>query len=304
MFALSYTRHILDNDELVEVNPHFEEVARKEGFYSQDLVKQLGEGKHLKDMDGAPDWAKRVFVTAHDISPEWHVKMQAAFQRHTDNAVSKTVNFPHEATAEDVARVYLMAWEEGLKGITIYRDGCRDKQVLTTGGSAAKSEASKAAGGLLVPRKRPKTTRGATEKITTGCGNMYVTGNFDQHGVSERLASLGKAGGCASAQLEATARLISTALRAGIEPMSIVKNLRGIRCPSIAWEEGHAVLSCADAIGSALEKHCQTEPGQSHSGPEKYDLPRNIAGQCPDCGTLLVYEEGCHKCPGCGYTKC
>ncbi|MBI4334301.1 MAG: vitamin B12-dependent ribonucleotide reductase [Chloroflexi bacterium] len=307
LFALSYTRHILDNDELVEVNPYFENVARKEGFYSRELIQELARGKRLRDMDGIPEHVKRVFVTAHDIAPEWHVRMQAAFQRHTDNAVSKTVNFPHDATREDVSRVYFLAYEEGLKGITIYRDGCRDKQVLTTG----KSEAPKAAAGL-VPRKRPKTTRGVTEKITTGCGNIYVTVNFDEEGICELFASLGKAGGCASAQLEATARLISMALRSGIDPVSIVKNLRGIRCPSIAWEEGHAVLSCADAIGSVLEKHCQaagnpaSEPTAivQQSGGDKYDLPRNTAGQCPDCGSLLVFQEGCHKCPGCGYTKC
>ncbi len=307
LFALSYTRHILDNDELVEVNPYFEEVARQQGFYSQEMVKQLAAGKHLKEMEGVPDWAKRVFVTAHDIAPEWHVKMQAAFQRFTDNAVSKTVNFPHDATKDDVARVYLMAYEEGLKGITIYRDGCRDKQVLTTGGT--KTEAPKGATGLPTPRQRPKTTRGITEKITTGCGNIYVTVNFDNEGICELFANLGKAGGCASAQLEATARLVSTALRAGIEPMSIVKSLRGIRCPSTAWDEGHAILSCADAIGSVLEKHCQQAAGaagatETKPGAEKYGLSRNTAGQCPDCGTLLVYEEGCHKCPGCGYTKC
>ena len=306
LFALSYTKHVMDNDELVEVNSYFEETARKEGFYSKEMIKELAAGKHLKDMDGVPDWAKRVFVTAHDIAPEWHVKMQAAFQRFTDNAVSKTVNFPHDATRDDVARVYIQAFEEGLKGITIYRDGCRDKQVLTTGKSdAGKAEVPKTAGGLLVPRKRPKTTRGVTEKITTGCGNIYVTVNFDEHGICELFASLGKAGGCASAQLEATARLISMALRSGIEPMSIVKNLRGIRCPSIAWEEGHAILSCADAIGSVLERHCeQATTDAPVEKSEKYGLSRNTAGQCPDCGSLLVYQEGCHKCPGCGYTKC
>lgn len=306
LFALSYTRHVLDNDELVEINPYFEEVARKEGFYSQDLIKQLADGKRLKDMDGIPDWVKRVFVTAHDIAPEWHVKMQAAFQRHTDNAVSKTVNFPHDATRDNVRQVYIQAFEKGLKGITIYRDGCRDKQVLTTGQSeAGKAEAPKATSGLLVPRKRPDTTRGVTEKITTGCGNIYVTVNFDDQGICELFASLGKAGGCASAQLEATARLISMSLRSGIEPMSIVKNLRGIRCPSPAWQRGHAVLSCADAIASVLEKHCQQGAAEApKENSEKYGLSRNTAGQCPDCGSLLVYEEGCHKCHGCGYTKC
>jgi ribonucleoside-diphosphate reductase alpha chain len=302
LFALSYVRHILDNDQLVEVNPYFEEVAKEEGFYSKELMQELAQGKHLKDIEGVPDWVKRVFVTAHDITPEWHVKMQAAFQKYTDNAVSKTVNFPFEATREDVARVYLMAYEEGLKGITIYRDRCRDQQVLTTGKGPAEKEKT----GGLVPRKRPKTTKGVTEKVTTGCGNIYVTVNFDEEGICEVFASLGKAGGCASAQLEAIARLISLALRSGIDTASIVKNLKGIRCPSIAWEEGHAILSCADAIGSVLEKHCQaagTDADEEKSA-KKYDPPRNTAGQCPECGSLLIFQEGCHHCQSCGYTRC
>ncbi|MDZ4246219.1 MAG: vitamin B12-dependent ribonucleotide reductase [Dehalococcoidia bacterium] len=297
LFALSYVRHIMDNDELIEVNPYFEDVARKEGFYSAELMSKLAQGALLRDMEGIPQWVKDVFVTAHDISPEWHVRMQAAFQKHTDNAVSKTVNLPHEATEEDVARIYLQAYQEGLKGITIYRDGCRDNQVLTTGKSTVEKP------GELMPRKRPKITRGVTEKVTTGCGNIYITINFDENGVFELFVSLGKAGGCASAQLEGTARLISLALRSGINPASIVKNLRGIRCPSISWEGGHAVLSCADAIGSVLEKHYG---GDTKTAPAaKYtDLSGNTAGQCPDCGSLLVFQEGCHKCPGCGYTKC
>lgn len=307
LFALSYTKHVMDNDQLVEVNPYFEDTARREEFYSKDLMQALAQGKHLKEMEDVPDWVKKVYVSAHDITPEWHVRMQAAFQKYTDNAVSKTVNFPFEATREDVARVYLLAHEEGLKGITIYRDRCRDNQVLTTGkGKTAVPE--KGVG--LVPRKRPKVTRGVTERVTTGCGHIYVTVNFDEDGICEVFASLGKAGGCASAQLEATARLISLALRSGIDTASIVKNLRGIRCPSISWEEGHSILSCADAIGSVLERHCQETRISEHKEADKngkgmdFDAPRNTAGQCPDCGSLLVYQEGCHTCPSCGYTKC
>ena len=149
----------------------------------------------------------------------------------------------------------------------------------------------------ITPRKRAKVTAGITERVTTGCGYLYVTVNSDEHGMCEVFSSLGKAGGCASAQLEATCRLISLALRSGIEPAAIVKHLRGIRCPSIAWEEGHAVLSCADAIGSVLEKHMSGESVNLVTAASS-------TGQCPDCGGMLVYEEGCHHCPGCGYTKC
>lgn len=296
LFALSYTRNILDGDRLVEVNPYFEEVARSEGFYYEELMQRLANGAHLKDIDGVPDRIKQLFVTAHEISPEWHVKMQAAFQKSTDNAVSKTVNFPHEATREDVAKVYMLAYQEALKGITIYRDRSREAQVLTTG----KEKQVEGAG--RTPRKRSKITTGITERVTSGCGYIYVTVNSDERGICEVFSTLGKAGGCASAQLEATCRLVSLALRSGVDVASVVRQLRGIRCPSIAWEEGKAVLSCADAIASVLEKHISGH--DSKQKLEDYGLAKNLAGQCPDCGNLLVYQEGCFICPSCGYTKC
>ncbi|GAH11457.1 unnamed protein product, partial [marine sediment metagenome] len=203
LFALSYTRNILDGAQLVEVNPYFEEAAKSEGFYFDELMKQLAGGARLHDVDEVPDSIKRLFVTAHEITPEWHVGMQAAFQKSTDNAVSKTVNFPQEATREDINKVYMMAYEEGLKGITIYRDRSRDAQVLTTG------REEKAEGVGLIPRKRSRVTTGVTERVTTGCGYIYVTVNRDEQGIFEVFSHLGKAGGCASAQLEATCRLIS-----------------------------------------------------------------------------------------------
>jgi ribonucleoside-diphosphate reductase alpha chain len=295
LFALSYTRNILDGARFVEVNLYFEEAARKGGFYSEELMHQLASGAKLNDIEGVPDEIKRLFVTAHEISPEWHVRVQAAFQRSTDNAVSKTVNFPHEATREDIGRVYMMAYDEGLKGITIYRDRSRDAQVLVTG------REEKAEGVGLTPRKRAKVTTGVTERVTTGCGYIYVTVNRDEQGIFEVFSHLGKAGGCASAQLEATCRLISLALRAGVDVASVVKQLRGIRCPSIAWEEGKSILSCADAIASVLEKHIG---GDRKPELEDYGLVKNLAGQCPECGNLLRYQEGCFICPSCGYTKC
>jgi len=304
LFALSYIRNILDGDQLIEVNPYFEEVANNQGFYSVELMRELAGGTHLGDIDGIPEKIKQVFVTAHEITPEWHVRMQAAFQESTDNAVSKTVNFPNEATEDDVAKVYTMAYELGLKGITIYRDRSRDTQVLTTGKQPTKVESA-----ARTPRKRSKVTTGVTERVTTGCGHIYVTVNSDESGICEVFSTLGKAGGCASAQLEATSRLISMSLRAGMDVASVVKQLRGIRCPSIAWEEGKSVLSCADAIASVLEKHIgdDDESRRESKTPGKsvnYGPLTNIAGQCPDCANLLVYQEGCFICPVCGYTKC
>ena len=264
-------------------------------------MQRLADGTKLSDIDEIPDRIKRLFVTAHEITPEWHVRMQAAFQKSTHNAVSKTVNFPREANREDIVKVYMLAYEEGLKGITIYRDRSREAQPLST------AQVEKVEGAALTPRKRAKVTSGVTERVTTGCGYIYVTVNSDERGICEVFSSLGKAGGCASAQLEATCRLISLALRSGIDVTSVVKQLRGIRCPSIAWEEGKSILSCADAIASVLEKHISGGDNNSDDNKPKledYGLAKNLAGQCPDCGNLLIYQEGCFICPSCGYTKC
>jgi len=313
LFALSYTRTILEGTKLTEVNPLFEEIAKREGFYSQELMQDVGQKGKLKDVKGVPEKIKRLFVTAHDITPEWHVRMQAAFQRYTDNAVSKTVNFPHDATREDVARVYMLAYKEGCKGITIYRDRSRESQVLSISKAKTEDKAKSGEEAKLVPRERPSITRGFTEKVATGCGNLYVTVNTDEQGrLYEVFCTLGKTGGCASAQLEAIGRLLSTALRSGVDIESIIKQLKGIRCPSIAWDKGHATLSCSDAIGGVLERHKNnsgTEPGtkaESKGNPKAAAVSavRNLAGQCPECACLLIYQEGCLTCPGCGYTKC
>ncbi len=304
LFALSYIRTILEGERLLEINPYFEEVARKEGFYDEDLMKELATRGSARDMDKVPQWVQQVFVTAHDITPEWHVKTQAAFQKHTDNAVSKTVNFPHDATKEDVARVFRLAYELGCKGITIYRDRSKDSQVLSVSRedtAVQEKEEKELAPAGRAPRKRPRVTSGRTERVSTGCGHIYVTVNRDEKGICEVFSTLGKAGGCASAQLEAICRLISLSLRSGVGVDAVVKHLRGIRCPSIAWEEGHAVLSCPDAIASVLEKEVE-EPLDKPVAENS--VVRNVAGQCPDCGNLLVYQEGCFLCRSCGYTKC
>jgi ribonucleoside-diphosphate reductase alpha chain len=307
LFALTYTRHILDGANFLEVNPYFNETARSGGFYSEDLMQKLAGGSHLVDINGVPEKYKRLFVTAHDIGVEWHVKMQAAFQHHTDNAVSKTVNFAKDATSSDVSRVYTLAFEEGLKGITIYRDGSRAGQVLTAGTAIEKpAEAPRSV--APTPRRRSRVTTGSTERVTTGCGYIYVTVNSDEQGICEVFSHLGKTGGCAAAQLESTCRLISLALRSGVDVAAVVKQLKGIRCPSIAWEDGRSILSCADAIAGVLERQAGLVQGKGHAESDKstqdFGLVKNVAGQCPECTSLLAYQEGCLVCPGCGYTKC
>lgn len=309
LFAVSYVRTVMDNDRLIEVNPLFEEIAVKRGFYSRELMQLIADHGSVHGIDEVPADVQQAFVTAHDIAPDWHIRMQAAFQKHTDNAVSKTVNFDSGATAEDVRYVYDLAYDLGVKGVTIYRDGSKEGQVLTTGKSAKQAAAEPATGGRageIEPRPRPSITVGRTEKIHTGCGNLYVTVNWDEDGMCEIFTQMGKSGGCAASQSEALSRMISVSLRAGVDPESLIKHLRGIRCPSPAWAEGGKVLSCADAVGIVMEHALQyMETGVAGVGVSKHaDALDNLAGACPECGGSLEHESGCAVCRSCGYSKC
>ena len=313
-FALSYVRNVMDNDRLVEANPFFEAVARGEGFYSSELMEELAEKGSLSHIDAPiPEWVKRLFVTSHDISPEWHVRIQAAFQRYTDNAVSKTINFANKATTEDIAGAYTLAYELGCKGITIYRDGSKGSQVLSTGATEQKAE-EPAEPVLLHPRVRPQMVKGVTERIRTGHGNMYITINFDEEGHPfELFTNLGKAGGCDSAMLEAISRLVSMALRAGVDPGSVVEQMKGISCCPV-WDQGTLVSSPADAVAIALERHLESEPGTAHAAQLRLftrEQPKPESGngsgpqaRCPECGSHLIYQEGCLLCSYCGWNKC
>ncbi|MFH1202591.1 MAG: vitamin B12-dependent ribonucleotide reductase [Candidatus Omnitrophota bacterium] len=313
IFAVSYYRNVMDNDKLVEVDPVFEEVAKERGFYSRELMSKVAEKGSIKDLKEIPEDIRRVFVTAHDIAPEWHIRMQAVFQRYTDNAVSKTVNFPENATVEDVRQVYMSAYKLGCKGATIYRDRSRDEQVLNIGRKEQKTEIDK-----ITPRPRPEVINGTTTKVPTGCGNLYVTINSDEEGRPfEIFTQMGKAGGCAASQLEAIGRLVSLALRSEIEVKSIIDQLHGIRCPSPSWEKGVRIFSCADAMARVIEKRLlNNKQKESEVNQEIESLLKseehlvhsahrgNIVGVCPDCGGALRHEEGCIKCHGCGFSKC
>jgi len=270
----------------------------------------------LHNINGIPEDVKKVFVTAHDISPEAHIRMQAAFQRHTDNAVSKTVNFPKTATQADVHAVYKLAWTLGCKGVTIYRDGSRDEQVLTVG-SQTPAVIEKPV--FVQPRSRRDLTNGITERVRIGCGSLFVTVNYDDQGICEVFTNLGRAGGCPS-QSEATGRLLSMALRSGVDPHVLVEQLRGIRCHSTLRQPDLKVLSCPDAIGRVLEKALASraknqliETSPESSEPSTPCIANcSLCGQrlrctrnkCPECGERLEREGGCVVCRSCGYSKC
>jgi len=223
LFALTFIRNVMDKDELLEVNPYFEKVARERGFYSQELMNTVAECGSIRDIKEIPEDVRRVFVTAHDVDPEWHILMQAAFQRHTDNAVSKTVNLAHDAKVDDVRKVYDLAYEHGCKGVTIYRDGSKQGQVLSFKGQASSDDLFNS-----VARDRPDTLEGFTTKMVTGLGTLYVTVTEYEGRPFEVFATIGKSGGSTTAKTEAIGRLVSLALRSGVKVEKIVDQLKGI----------------------------------------------------------------------------
>lgn len=326
LFAISFIKNVMDNDELVETNPIFKEIAKQREFYSDELMKTIAKKGGVNDIEEIPEDIRKIFVTAHDISPEWHVKMQAAFQKHTDNAVSKTVNLRHDATLEDVREVFLTAYKLGCKGVTIYRDGSRDSQVLNIGKVKGKDENEHDSKGRfkISPRPRPDITNGFTEKVRIGCGNLYITVNYDDEGICEVFTNTGRAGGCPS-QSEATARLVSIALRSGIDAESIIEQLKGIRCPSTIRQRDMKVLSCPDAIGRLIEKVMNHQNGNGNKGNSitasaQKNSPLSGSSEisvgktekrnhhdehlCPECGEPVEHEGGCVTCRSCGYSKC
>jgi len=307
-FSLVYIKQVLDGEKLYYINPWFEEEIRRQGLYSNELMEKVAESGSLHDLN-LPENLKRVYVTSHDISPEWHIKMQAAFQKFTDNAVSKTINFPRTATKEDIRIAFESAWNLGCKGVTVYRDGSRENQVLHVGSKT--NEEKKDTIHRVAPRNRPEITMGITQRIETGCGHLYVTINSDENGPCEIFTQMGKVGGCASAQLEALARLASLSLRANVKLESIIRQLKSIRCLSPMWNKGKLITSCADAIAYSLETYLQIQ--KEGALPENIKAPEKVAtiisagkmsATCPDCGSAIEFAEGCMKCNACGWSKC
>ncbi len=321
LFAYAFTKNVMDGDKLLVCNDLLVEKLKECGVYSEAIMQRIADEGTLAHIEDIPSEIRRVFVCAHDISPEWHIRIQAAFQKYTDNAVSKTINFPNSATREEVKKAYLLAYNLKCKGTTVYRDGSRDSQVLTTG-STKKEEPQIPAPipGKILPRPRPNMTWGATEKIKIGCGSLFITVNRDENGICEVFTSTGKGGGCPS-QSEATARLVSIALRAGISQDEILAQLKGIRCPSTVRQQGLKCTSCPDAIARTIEKMSKmlgnnggfNTEGEEETPPKKAEgvkpvFNKPVVGQddklhCPDCGKVLRHEGGCTICD-CGFSHC
>ncbi len=311
IFAVAFMRRQAGM-EMPDVNPEFVELAKRRSFYSEDLMKRVAEAGGVRGVEGVPEDVKRVWVTSQEIPPVAHVRMQAAFQKHTSMGISKTINMPGEATIEDVEAAYMQAFATGCKGIAVYRDGSRDEQVLSTGktskGAGKDTDASnlqpQAAGppaSLAEARNgRPRTLSGVTKKLITGHGPLYVSMNDDEFGPRKTFVLLGKPGGTAAAFSDALGRMISLAQKHGASPKEIVSQLRGIQDGHPAGVGPNAVLSVPDGVARAMAEHYLQSTPQRASEPSL--LP--IVGPCPDCGAGLVHEEGCQKCYSCGYSRC
>ncbi|HQE21527.1 MAG TPA: ribonucleotide reductase N-terminal alpha domain-containing protein [Thermosynergistes sp.] len=297
VFALAHRRKAFGGSDLLTyTNEILMEALRKNGLADTKVVEAIMEKGSLKEID-LPEEIKRVFVVAHDIHFEWHVRMQAAFQEFTDNAVSKTINMPREATVDDVKKAYFLAYELGCRGITIFRDGCKEDQVLHVGVSAEKqkivAEEAIETGEYVKPKKRPAILSGKTTKIGTNFGNLYLTVNFLDGKPFEVFATLGKSGRDTQAHTEALGRLISLALRSGVPVDDIIRQLKGIGGGMPFLEDNDLILSLPDAIARGLERALGRSVEVKGSGD-----------MCPVCGASLVYAEGCERCTVCDYSRC
>lgn len=323
VFSLVYVKHVLDGERLVEINPVFKRLLDTlEPSKREAVISQVIETGGIQTVEGIPEHWKKVFVTALEISPEYHIKMQAAFQKYCDNAVSKTVNFPFTATKEDVRQAYLLAYRLGCKGVTVYRSGSRTKEVLTVGKGENKPQRQE----KIYPRSRPKQTIGITDQVKTGCGKMYITVNSDDQGLIETFITTGSSGGC-SGFTEGVSRLISLALRANIAPEAIIDQLTSVSCPNFirrkATDPSIVGKSCPDIIGRILyqqlkaSNHSHTDIKQLFQACQaEYCATQETAcaqemseddylklGICPECKAPLRFAEGCLSCQ-CGYSKC
>jgi ribonucleoside-diphosphate reductase alpha chain len=317
VFALAFEHRVKGPEGervLPFVSETFERLARVRGFHSDGLMAEVARRGSIQGMGGIDAPVQALFKVAHEIDATWHVRHQAAFQRHTDNGVSKTINLPHEATTDEVARAYLLAWREGCLGITVFRDGCKAEQVLTVG-VAGEREAAVEEGMLAerVIKPRPHSLAGATYRMETPIGTAFITVNDTPAGDPfEVFVQVGKAGSDTMAVAEALGRLVSLVLRLP-SPLSarrrldeVISQLSRIGGGQPTGFGPSKVLSLPDALARTLGEHIGRGAGEGgDSGPGRTTGPRRIGDLCRECGQATVaYEEGCKKCLSCGFNEC
>ncbi|KKS18690.1 MAG: Ribonucleoside-diphosphate reductase [Candidatus Woesebacteria bacterium GW2011_GWA1_41_7] len=322
MFAIAYQHVVKDKHldrKLSFVNPNFEAIARERGFWSEELMAKVAEKGVVRDIPEIPEDVRKLFGTAHEIDIDWHIRTQAAFQKYTENAVSKTINLRHDATVDDVKRAYISAWESNCKGITIFRDGSKSEQVLNLGLNNKEEKTKEEAPPTQLILERPMKVEGATYRIVTPLGSAFITVNQDGNGNPfEVFITIGKAGSEVAAMAEALGRMISTTLRFGnhLPPLArakeIVDQLHGIGGGRSVGFGPNKIRSLPDAVAKALSLHFGfTNPHNDHETPEVAqsvvlkDETKVVGDICPACGSpALVYQEGCSKCHACGHSEC
>jgi len=324
-FAVAFKHYVKTNAierTMFFLNPVFEKMAQGEPWYTDEVKEKIASSGSIAHIDEIPEKYKKAFVTAHDIEPEWHVKMQAAFQKYTDNAVSKTINLPNTATVEDIKKAYLLAYQTGCKGITVYRDGCKDVQVLNVGIKIPPATESLPQSTVIKLQPRPTRVEGATYRIETPLGTAFITVNHDENNDPfEVFINIGRAGSEVAAMAEALGRLISTTLRFGNHlpakgrALEIVEQLSGIGGASVVGFGPNKVRSLPDAVAKAIAMHCgiKKEKPEVKFEEKSTDVVTTVSNTpvpkrrdlCPTCGAAaFVLEEGCSKCYACGYSKC
>ena len=318
VFALAFEHRVKSGEMervLRFVSQSFERLGRERGFYSDALLSEVARHGSLQGIPGVPDDVRAVFKTAHEIHWSWHVRHQAAFQRHTDNGVSKTINLPKEAGESDVAEAYLLAWREGCLGITVFRDGCKGDQVLNIG--LADSGLAREPGTALpdrVVKPRPHSLSGVTYRMETPIGTAFITVNETPGGDPfEVFVQVGKGGSDTMAVAEALGRLISLVLRLP-SPLSAHRRLEEVISQLARIGGGQPtgfgaakVLSLPDALARTLGEHIGVDRGEeaAAAAPPARGIRRRVGDLCKECGqATFVYEEGCKKCLSCGFNEC
>jgi ribonucleoside-diphosphate reductase alpha chain len=391
IFSLAYYKNVAKDiqgeDMLVEFDDYFIKALEANDVDVEAVKADAEEKMENNEWDGVqsisddilPVEVKEIFATANQVSPEEHIDIQAAFQTHNHSGISKTCNFPNSATKDDVREAYMRAYDKGVKGMTVYRDGTREVQVMQTnkdnqltdmdkvdmlsevieefGGAESlltSNEFEEVVGETTMTleetaseqdgeqeradvddvdtspskqpspgsrdsstRERPKVIEGTTQEITTPYGDVFITINNDDLGPFEVFAQIGKAGGYTQSFTEALGRMISLSLRNGARPDDVIEQLDDIRSPKIAWDQGSKIHSVPDAVAEAMRRH--VDGGQVGQRPlddfdEDVDEARDTdtsaivkggeSPECPDCGGMLVLQEGCQTCPECGWSKC
>jgi ribonucleoside-diphosphate reductase alpha chain len=305
LFSVAFTRNVesMDNLKLNFVNKYFEQIAKEKGFYSQELIDEIIQKGTVQGIKIIPKNIQNLFKTAQEISPETHVKMQAAWQKNVDLSISKTVNMPNDATVEDIKKVYELAYELGCKGVTIYRDGSKLNQPLTAGSSMSENNQIENKQ-YIKPKKRPKVTKAEVEEFNVGCGKLYITVSEVNEQLFETFTNLGTAGVCPgfSAGLS---RMVSLALRSGIDPEDIIDQLTSVTCANCRGKKTDA-KSCPDAYGKAIKRKFKQiiKEHQKEQKNEAVEIKEDKDILCPECGEQLKFSEGCNLCISCGFSKC